>query len=366
MRNLLSIVVVAMTLLAPGSALQATAQEQERDANRDRANAAATAAEILRMASERKFNAMYDYMHPDAMAVVPRAAAVGVFTDVYQEAQAGQAQITGVEMVPWTWGVTGTEYPYAARISFVQPFVDENNAQQWLEDDIYLVDSGGEWRWFFGSSAEAVQQAIETYGQRSQPVTEGDLIQNVVNDLDDFYADVLSYTESKYYSPRVVLVSPGDSVMTGCGPATAGFYAFYCPLDEGIYLEEGKLLEIAQTDDFIPAFVIAHEWAHHVQDAVGIERVGPAQRPNEWQEVHSIELELMADCMSGAWALDLDSRGALEAGDIDATVDFTVNTLGDPGFIAEYDPQAHGSGPQRSQSILLGYSDGFLGCNIVI
>jgi len=68
----------------------------------------------------------------------------------------------------------------------------------------------------------------------------------------------------------------------------------------------------------------------------------------------------------GAWALDLDSRGARETGDIDDTVDFTVNTLGDPGFIAEYDPQAHGSGAQRSQSILLGYSDGFLGCNIVI
>jgi predicted metalloprotease len=47
-------------------------------------------------------------------------------------------------------------------------------------------------------------------------------------------------------------------------------------------------------------------------------------------------------------------------------VEFTVNTLGDPGFIAEDDPQAHGTGPQRSQSILLGYSEGFLGCNIVI
>ena len=117
---------------------------------------------------------MYDSMHPDAMAVIPRAAAVGTFTDVYTEAQAGQAQITGVEMVPWTWEVTGTKYPYAAKISFIQPFVDENNQQTWLEDDMYLVESGGEWRWFFGSSAQTVQQAIETYGQQSQPITEGD------------------------------------------------------------------------------------------------------------------------------------------------------------------------------------------------
>ena len=362
MRSILPIFLLALALLAPRTA----AQEGERDVNRDRANAAATAAEILRLAGDRKFNAMYDFMHPDAMAVVPRAAAVGVFTDVYAEAQAGQAQIVGVDMAPWTWGVTGAEYPDAAKISFVQPFVDENNQQTWLEDDMYLVASGGEWRWFFGSSAETVQEAIATYGQRSQPITEGDAIQNVVADLDAFYAEVLSYTDRPYYSPGVVLVEPGDRVGTACGPAAPGFYAFYCPPDETIYLEEQKLGEIAQTDDFIPAFVIAHEWAHHVQSGVGLERVNPFDQPDSWNEVHSIELELMADCMSGAWAQDLDTRGALAQGDIDATVDFTVNTLGDPGFIAEYDPQAHGSGPQRSQSILLGYSDGFLGCNIVI
>lgn len=367
MRRLLTIFTVLLTLLGPAIVAQGQATAQSlQDPNRDRATAAATAAEILRLAGERKFNSMYDYMHPDAMAVVPRAAAVGTFTDVYEVVQAGQAQIVGVEMTPWTWGVTGQQYPYAAKVTFVQPYVD-NNTQQWLQDDMYLVNSNGEWRWFFGSTAATVQEAIATYGQPdSQPITEGDLLQNVVDDLDVFYADVLSYTPNKYYSPRVVLVEPGDRVMTGCGPATPGFYAFYCPLDTTIYLEDQKLREIAQTDDFIPAFVIAHEWAHHVQDAVGIYRVGPMEQPHRWQDVYSIELELMADCMSGAWAQDLDTRGALEQGDIDATVNFTINTLGDPGFINEYDPQAHGNGAQRAQSILLGYSDGFLGCNIVI
>ncbi|MCA9878453.1 MAG: neutral zinc metallopeptidase, partial [Thermomicrobiales bacterium] len=265
MRRWLTIFTVMLTLLAPAVLQgQATAQSLQ-DPNRDRAMAAATAAEILRLAGERKFNSMYDYMHPDAMAVVPRAAAVGTFTDVYEVVQAGQAQIVGVEMTPWTWGVTGQQYSYAAKVSFVQPYVDDN-AQQWLQDDMYLVNSNGEWRWFFGSTAATVQQAIATYGQPdSQPITEGDLLQNVVDDLDAFYADVLSYTPNKYYSPRVVLVEPGDRVMTGCGPATPGFYAFYCPLDTTIYLEDQKLQEIAQTDDFIPAFVIAHEWAHHVQ-----------------------------------------------------------------------------------------------------
>lgn len=368
MRRWLTLLVILMTLLAPVVMMpgRTAAQVPTQDPNRDRAAAAATAAEILRLAGERKFNSMYDYMHPDAMAVVPRAAAVGTFTDIYQAVEAGQAQIVGVEMVPWTWGVTGQQYPYAARVSFVQPYVDESNQQQWLEDDMYLVNSGGEWRWFFGSTAAAVQGAIEEYGQVSTPITEGDWLQNVVDDLDAYYADVLSYTDSRYFSPRVVLVESGDRVMTGCGPATPGFYAFYCPPDEAIYLEDQKLQEIAQSNEFLPAFVIAHEWAHHVQDAVGIYRVGPMERPTEWLDVYSIELELMADCMSGAWAQDLNTRGALEQGDVDATAQFTMTTLGDPGFIDEYDPQAHGNGPQRTQAFLLGYSDGFLGCNIVI
>jgi predicted metalloprotease len=363
MRRLCTILVLIMTLLVPALALPAAAQQ---DANRDRANAAATASEILRLASEHKFNAMYDYIHPDAMAVVPRAAAVGAFTQAYEDTKAGLGQIVSVEMGPWTWGVTGTQYPYAAKVSFVQPYVDENNQQAYLQDDMFLVLDGGEWRWFFGSTPEQVQQAIAAYGQESAPITQGDVIQNVVNDLDSFYADVLSYTPYQYRSPRVVLVTPGDRVNTECGPATPGFYAFYCPLDETVYLEEAKLNEIGQQNEFLPAFVIAHEWAHHVQDAVGLERVEPLQRPHLWNQVYSIELELMADCMSGAWALDLDTRGALNPGDIDATVDFTVNTLGDPAFIGENDPQAHGNGAQRSQAILLGYSDGFLGCNIVI
>jgi hypothetical protein len=50
MRYLLSVFVVAMTLLAPGAAMHGAAQEPERDVNRDRANAAAAATEILRLA----------------------------------------------------------------------------------------------------------------------------------------------------------------------------------------------------------------------------------------------------------------------------------------------------------------------------
>ena len=43
--------------------------------------------------------------------------------------------------------------------------------------------------------------------------------------------------------------------------------------------------ETDRSDDFIPAFVIAPEWAPHVQDWVGMEGVGPTQRPDVWAEL---------------------------------------------------------------------------------
>ena len=109
--------------------------------------------------------------------------------------------------------------------------------------------------------------------------------------------------------------------------------------------------------------MIGHEWAHHVQTGIGFDRT---TSPNDWNELHSIELELMADCFTGAWALDAEVRGVVEPGDIQEAIDLIVYNLGDPKFIGEYDPQAHGNGEQRVRAFLNGYEQGFLGCNISI
>jgi hypothetical protein len=325
-----------------------------------------TAEAIFDLAADRKFNAMYDRIHPDAHAIVPRAAAVGTFQELYSIAQAGESEITGIEFGPWTWGVTGKTYDHAAAVHFTQPYVENGEAKQ-LEDTMYLVSVQGDWRWFFGSSREFVEAAIERYGGYGTPLTEGDLLENVVTDLDDFYRDAFSYTDFTYESPGVVLVEEGEGVRTGCGAASSGFWAFYCPADATVYLDEALLGSLAEDGEpFDAAFVIAHEWAHHVQTSVGIDRVDPGEWPQGVDDVFSIELELMADCMSGAWALDVDTRGLLEPGDIDETVEFAVEYLGDPNWVGETDPQAHGTADQRVQSILTGYENGFLGCNIFI
>lgn len=354
------LIVVLLVGFAQGAIISASAQ----DVDTDKQDAAEAATKILTQAVNRQFNAMYDSIHPDAMAIIPRAAAVGAFTAIYDAAKVKDATIHDVEMTSFTWGVTGKKYGYAAAVDFSQSYTDDRGRAQTLQDTMYLVKAAGEWRWFFGSDPDFVQSMIKTYGQSdTTPLTDGDLISNVVNDLDVFYQDVLSYTDYTYVTPGVVVVSPGTSAQTGCGPASSGFWGFYCPPDGTLYLEEALLTQLQQSLDFAAAFVIAHEWAHHVQTVIGFDRT---TAPDSWNEVHSIELELMADCFAGAWAQDVDTRGLLEPDDVDEAIQFTIEKLGDPAHIDVYDQQAHGTAEMRVTAFKNGYEQGFMGCNVTL
>ena len=361
--------VLFRSLLAALLLMVAGASPLKAQSDADRVQAAAQAADqIFQLAAERRFNTMYDLIHPDAHAIVPRVVAVRMFEDIYEYVQAGRAEILDVRLEPYTWGVTGETYEDAAAIDYQQPYV-ENGQEQLLDDTMYLVEVDGVWRWFFGNSREFVASAIETYGgdedgsDVSGPITEENLIEASVIDLEDFFSESLEYASLDYETPGVVAVPPGESVQTACGPAAPGFWAFYCPPDQTIYLDVAFLDQVAGQADFAAAFVIAHEWAHHVQTEIGLVRTSA---PDDWNEVYSIELELQADCLAGVWALDLDTRGLLETGDIDETVNFAIQYLGDPANVNPYDEQAHGTAEQRAAAIVSGYENGFSGCAIRI
>ena len=226
-RVVVVLVVCCSLLIGPTlSAAPVAAQDEERDLR----EAGFAAQEILNLAFERKFNAMYDRIHPDAHAVVPRAAAVGAFEAAYAQTDAGQGTVVDGQITSYTWPVTGKEYPYAAEIAFEQPYTDANGDEQVLRDRMFLVKEG-EWRWFFGSSPEAVEQAIAAYGgEPTEPLVEGDLIVNVATDLDVFYADVLSYTDVPLrVAGRSSYVRVDQGVQTACGPAETGFWGVLLP-----------------------------------------------------------------------------------------------------------------------------------------
>ena len=170
---------------------------------------------------------MYDRIHPDAHAEVPRVAAAGIFEQVYARPMLGWAR----RQAP-VWLIGRGQFMAnlkigAVEVTFQQPYKDKTGDQQLLIDKMYLVKTDGEWRWFFGRSRAFVDAAIKQFGRpQDSPLVEGDLVVNVLTDLDTFYADVLSYTPYKYESPGFVYVKTGTSTDTVCGPPKTGFWGF--------------------------------------------------------------------------------------------------------------------------------------------
>ena len=129
-----------------------------------------------------------------------------------------------------------------------------------------------------------------------------------------------------------------DSNRSGCGAAQAAMGPFYCPADQGVYIDTSFFNELGQrfgaAGDAAQAYVIAHEVGHHVQTISGIsDQVRAAQSRASRAEGNALQvrMELQADCYAGVWAARArtsDGQSVIEPGDIEEAMR-AANAIGD-------------------------------------
>ncbi len=177
-------------------------------------------------------------------------------------------------------------------------------------------------------------------------------------------------SQGQTYQPGTFTTFTG-SVNTACGQASSQVGPFYCPGDNGVYLDLGFFDELrtkfgAEGGDFAEAYIVAHEYGHHVQNLTGQnDRVQSREGP----ESDAVRLELQADCYAGVWAgsteAGTDGGDALiteiTAEDIASAID-AAEVVGDD-YIQErfgngVNPESwtHGSSEQRRRWFEIGFA----------
>jgi predicted metalloprotease len=194
-----------------------------------------------------------------------------------------------------------------------------------------------------------------------------DFVGVVVDDVQATWADIFSRSGRTYEQTKLVLFEA--TTQSGCGFASEASGPFYCPLDKKVYLDLTFFRDLetrfGAPGDFAGAYVIAHEFGHHVQNITGIaEDVRARQQsdPGAANEL-SVRLELQADCLAGIWANSAFAQGDLDAGDIEEGL-AAAAAVGDDriqsqsGGVVNPESWTHGSSEQRTQWFRTGYESG--------
>ena len=195
----------------------------------------------------------------------------------------------------------------------------------------------------------------------------------VFDDLRDYWSTTgVKSVGATYTDPKLRLFR--DAVSTACGQASSDSGPFYCPGDQRIYIDLGFYDELSSRfgapGEFAQAYVLAHEFGHHIQYLDGFEgKIRTLQQQNPGKEnAYSVALELQADCFAGVWTHNATGGAKslvtnVSQADIKSAVD-AAGAVGDDrlqkqaGGQVNSETWTHGSSAQREKWFSTGYQSG--------
>ena len=179
---------------------------------------------------------------------------------------------------------------------------------------------------------------------------------NDLSSLNKTWQPVFAAAGIPFQAPKLVFYSQMGS--SGCGTAQSAMGPFYCPQDQGIYIDTDFFAqmdrEMGAKGKFARDYVIAHEYGHHIQKLTGVsDQIRSLQSQNPRQaNALSVRLELQADCYAGVWAAK--NRDRLEPGDMESGLN-AANAIGDDTLLrnagrrASPEQYTHGTSAQRME-----------------
>lgn len=210
----------------------------------------------------------------------------------------------------------------------------------------------------------------ETRALTDSEIEEGKFVNAILVDNEDVWAKIFQENNLPFEAPKLVLFS--GQVETACGGASSASGPFYCPGDKTIYMDMSFFEELrtkfgAEGGDFAVAYVIAHEFGHHIQTVLGtsskVQELQGGKNEVEGNKL-SVSLELQADFYAGLWThYNQKMKNILEPGDIEEALS-AANAVGDDAIQSKMQGQVvpdsftHGTSEQRMFWFNKGFKSG--------
>ena len=234
---------------------------------------------------------------------------------------------------------------------------------------------GGETGQTIGNILQQTQgQQTEQTGEKIEltpaQVEEGKFTNTLLADNEDVWSKIFQENNIQF-EPAVMTLFTGQ-VQTACGGASSASGPFYCPGDRKIYMDMTFFDELrtkfgAKGGDFAIAYVLAHEYGHHIQNIMGTStKMRQAQEGKSETEQNklSVALELQADFYAGVWThYNEKQHQMLEPGDIEEALS-AAQAVGDDAIQSKMQGQVmpdsftHGSSKQRMYWFNKGFTTG--------